>query len=322
MQIDPFSETQPRAERYAALASIFREPDTPGAYITSRSHPELANVYFCLFQGAGRPLVQPYESFHIEGRLMGAVTDQLLQRYTEAGLQVKTTIGQFTDHISIELAFMAFLVDQEEEQSSRCLIWRARQRRFLNEHLYRWAGTFCEAIQESQVHPFFTQAACATQKLLDQEVHRLTHTKQTKKYPNIRLDLDAASCTLCTLCVDNCRQGALSVSSSQNSLSLIFNHTECNGCRACLRLCPENAITLRRMPPTDMPPMEEILTLISAARAICPRCSQPHIALPWLERLSVHLQGDPGMRASLLLCPVCKYFTDLDVPIQPLHMQE
>lgn len=322
MQIDPFIETQPRAERYAALASVFREPDSPGAYITSRSHPELVNAYFCLFQGPGRSIVQPYESVHVEGKLMGATTDQLLQRYAEAGIQVKTATEQFPDHISVEMAFMAYLAGQEEEHSSRSIVWRARQRRFLDEHLNRWAGILCDAIQESRVHPFFTRAAQATRILLDEEVHRLAYAKQTKKYPNIQLNLDEAHCTLCTLCVDNCRKGALSVSSSQDSLSLIFNCANCNGCRACMRLCPENAISLQRMPPTGLPAKEEKLTLISVTRAICPRCGRPHIAQPWLERLAAQLQDNPGMRASLLLCPVCKYLSDQDIPTQLVQSQE
>lgn len=322
MQIDPFSVTQPRAERYAALASIFRAPDTPGAYISSSANPELANAYFCLFQGTGRPEVQPYESVHIEGRLMGAVIDRLQMRYADAGVRVQRATEQFPDHISVELAFMAYLAIQEEEQGSRSVIWRARQRRFLNEHLNRWAGNFCGSIQEKRIHPFFTQASQAIKQLLDEEVLRLAHPKQIKSHPNIRLDLDITSCTLCTLCVDNCRQGALSVSSSQDSLSLAFNHADCNGCRACLRLCPENAISLQRMPPTSTHPKEEKVTLISAARAICPRCRQPHIALPWLERLAAHIQGDPGMHASLLLCPVCKYFAEQEVPTQIVHTQE
>lgn len=284
-----------RSQKYLDLALAFCPPEDNSS--------ELALAYTRLFLGPQKPLVYPYESVHIEGQLGGITCDQVKRCYAEAGLKMSTTQHQLPDHISVELAFMAYLAAQEEQDTAQAQTWRQKQRRFLLDHLARWLPSFWQKIENSAAHPYYHEAACTLRMLVEGDLKRST---VTKRYLNIRLSVDTQRCTLCTLCKDSCSPGAISVESTHTALTLLFNRADCNGCRACLRICPENAIILERCPPLDQPRRSQQSSMASAPRVICPRCHQPHIALPWLEQLTRRLEDGKFATQSLVYCPPCK----------------
>ncbi|NIT32433.1 MAG: hypothetical protein GTN51_12545, partial [Armatimonadetes bacterium] len=91
--------------------------------------------------------------------LMGESTERVTRCYAEAGLQIRPSDHDLPDHLSLELAFMAHLVSQEELESEQGALWRERQRRFLHSHLSRWLPSLCERIVQSDAHPFYCRAA-------------------------------------------------------------------------------------------------------------------------------------------------------------------
>lgn len=334
-------KTTSRSMRYSDLALTFRYPQ-------SDSPDDLRLAYTRLFLGPGRPVAHPYESVYIDGHLVGESTQQVVTCYTEAGLQVCYTDPELPDHISLELAFMAHLVMQEETDSEDALTWRERQHRFLDQHLSRWLPSFCERIERSDAHPFYCQAARAACNLVEEDLARLSSKlneatrflaeddilplqpeksglpsgDQPRRHPNIRIHVDPSMCTVCTLCVDNCRQGALAIHLTPTTLGLKFDPAHCNGCRVCLRLCPEDAITLHRDQSLLAPLSTNENILIATRRVTCPECKRPHIASTWLERLAERLGDDISTRRSLELCPLCKAASGIDLASLSIHTRE
>ena len=308
-----------RSQRYLSLALAFRPPE-------AEAPRDVLLAYTRLFLGPGRPVAHPYESVHVEGHLLGEAAAQVVRCYAEAGLEVSAADRELPDHVSLELAFMAHLAAQEKADPDQETVWRDRQRRFLHEHLVRWLPQFCEKIECSEAHPYYSEAAQAAKELVEEDMarlksplpdaetrpladspeHKLVPRKRSVQHPDMRLAVDLSLCTLCTLCTDNCRPGALTVVCTLTTLSLAFDRTSCNGCRACLRQCPEDAITIDRGPALLVPLSMDKSLVISASRVVCPQCHRPHIAEPWLDRLAERLGGGECARRSLSLCLRCK----------------
>lgn len=284
-----------RSHKYLDLAMAFRPP-------VDRSS-ELMLAYTRLFVGPRKPVAYPYESVYIEGQLGGITCEQVRRFYAEAGLRLSKTQQELPDHISVELAFMAYLAEQEQADTAQTQLWRHKQRRFLHDHLARWLPTFWQKLESDTVHPYYRGAARSLKLLVESDLKRST---SKKRYPNISLHINSQRCTLCTLCQDSCHPGALAVDCTAEELMLLFNPAECNGCRACLRICPEQAVTLDLGQALDKPRLPGQELLASAPRVICPKCLQPHIAAPWLEHLTRRLQDGKFATKSLAYCPPCK----------------
>lgn len=312
------AETEPTADLYLRLAMRFRAP-APG------SDPEAQAAYTRLFVIPGRATISPYESVHREGRLMGQAAEKASASYAEADLQLPSHLGELPDHISTELAFMAHLADQENKDPQGADRWRARQLAFLEQHLAQWVPGLCARILANDAHSFYHSAARLAVELIEGDRERLTSQAVQvpvasdapladrpstpsfdKRFLNLTLQIPGHACTLCTLCADACQRRAISVRCEPRSISLIFYAAACNGCRACLRLCPEGAIQLLRGPALPAPPTEPPRVVLTAERVICPGCQQPHIAVPWLKRLQVLMRGQATLKRSLAYCPMCK----------------
>lgn len=310
-------ENQPltRAEGYAYLASVFRRPENGTAVGLGSTSPEIAQAYRRLFLGPGRPIVSPYESAHLEGQLMGASTARVVESYAEANLQLPADERELPDHVSIELAFMSYLAEQEQNNPDQAGIWRERQRRFVLDHLSRWLPLFCQKVEASRVHPFYSEASQAARQILEADMAEYSPAVQKRRVANISIVVDRTHCTLCSLCTDVCRKDALSIVSTPTQLSLLFDPSRCNGCRVCLRFCPENAITLKRNPPRDVPMPPEPQVIAEADRAVCPQCHHPHVAELWLDRLAERMGGGEIVMQSLRLCPFCKVAVENSPPV-------
>ena len=102
------------------------------------------------------PEAPPYESFYIEPqrRATGWIMAQLEREYDQAGLILSPEFGELSDHVAVELEFMAFLCDQEAQGWDKDIlaeIFQAleRQREFLGQHLGRWFPIFAGRVKQS-----------------------------------------------------------------------------------------------------------------------------------------------------------------------------
>lgn len=309
------NELLTRAEGYAYLASMFRHPESATASEPGSASLDIVQAYRRLFLGPGRPVVSPYESVHLEGQLMGASAARVVESYAEANLRLSPDEHELPDHVSIELAFMAYLAEQEQCDPDQAEVWRERQRRFLLDHLGRWLPLFCQKVEASRMHPFYSEAAQITRQLVGSDMAEFLPSVRKRRYANICLEVDRARCTLCSLCTDGCPKDALHVASTPAQLSLLFDPSHCNGCRVCLRLCPEQAINLKRNPPQDFPVLATKQVVAVADRAVCPECHRPHVAEPWLDRLAERMGGGAFALHTLRLCPFCKVAVGNSLPV-------
>jgi TorA maturation chaperone TorD len=100
---------------------------------------------------SGEPL--PYEAHVLEGELPGESTSQVRQAMLAAGYGEVATEASSPDHLGAELRFMALLCHEEyvawlDGNAGLAGITLQVQRRFLTEHLVRWAPGYCAALAE------------------------------------------------------------------------------------------------------------------------------------------------------------------------------
>jgi DMSO reductase family type II enzyme chaperone len=121
----------------------------------------------------------PYESAYAgRGLLMGEPVSKVLQAYRDAGLAISEDYDGLPDHITAELEFMAYLIQQqaqaEQEDSNKAATWKERQDRFLDEHLLRWGPVFLDKVASSARNDFYRHLAGLLEALLQAEEQRMT----------------------------------------------------------------------------------------------------------------------------------------------------
>jgi anaerobic sulfite reductase subunit A len=93
----------------------------------------------------------PYESVYLgEGLVMGDITVTIQRIYDEAGLMIHDEQkGEMPDYIGLELDYMKHLCAEEAKSWIRNdiekrTVLKEKQSEFLNEHLGKWAPSFCD----------------------------------------------------------------------------------------------------------------------------------------------------------------------------------
>mgnify|MGYP006424379999 CR=1 FL=1 len=170
-QPDAFSGDEPRLLREALEASG-RALDPEGSDLADQwetaldADPNaLLRDYARLFLGPFEILAAPYASFYLdpEQQLMGAVSQEVAQRYAEAGLAPREDKPcDAPDHIINECEFLYYLAHQSltAENPAEAQAWNRRFRSFAREHFARWLPDFCEAILAVDApHPFYPALA-------------------------------------------------------------------------------------------------------------------------------------------------------------------
>jgi TorA maturation chaperone TorD len=107
----------------------------------------------------------PYESVYVDEalRLNTAATEAVAAAYRAGGFRPAGAVGA-PDHVGLELAFLGHLAAAEADALTRgdaaaAAAQRAAQRRFLAEHLGRWAPVWATACQRLARHPFYATLA-------------------------------------------------------------------------------------------------------------------------------------------------------------------
>ena len=120
--------------------------------------------------------VVPHESFYLDEkkRMGGRVTAGVQQCYENAFANLTEDCLELPDHIGVELEFMAFLCDLEEQfwdTSDLTGVEKCRelQRSFLDEHLLLWHLPLCEKILGEASLDLFRALAQLTIEFLESE---------------------------------------------------------------------------------------------------------------------------------------------------------
>jgi TorA maturation chaperone TorD/NAD-dependent dihydropyrimidine dehydrogenase PreA subunit len=295
-----------RSRTYAGLAEAF-----------SKAEPGLEQEFTRLFLGPGRPVAHLYESVYREGRTMGETTLDVRRRLVEEGLAPNSQ--RLPDHVSIELAFVAHLAAREAlawDGGDGAEAWRRLQQQesFLREHLCAWLPQFCHRILAGRPLVHYAELAQRAETFVTMDTARV---RAWLGYGLVAAEGVAADrewwavtagqgCTLCHVCVQTCKPGALygARDEQRGSASLGFDPAKCDGCAACERWCPEGAISVGRAQDGGLPKERE---LARSALLACPTCGRLHIPEAMVARVMGRMGStQEALKQRLLLCYDCK----------------
>lgn len=130
---------------------------------------KLETEFTRLFRGLS-PLYSPpppYESVYRDGVLYGPCTQEVVRWYHR--YQLKGNNNEPPDHISLELDFMRFLCEQEEQawKNGDGYHYVEEEKSFINEHIMKWVPCFCEKIREFDISDFYIGVADLTEGWLE-----------------------------------------------------------------------------------------------------------------------------------------------------------
>ncbi|CAH8767491.1 TorD/DmsD family molecular chaperone [Paenibacillus dendritiformis] len=120
----------------------------------------LRDDYYRLFGSSGQLPVTPCETMYRanEQKLPKSYAQIVRQHYAEFSLYFKKMNGEPDDHIAIELEFMAVLIGKmlgNVMTEKRYHRYMDGQRRFVLDHLTRWAPRFGEDLARHADHPLY-----------------------------------------------------------------------------------------------------------------------------------------------------------------------
>jgi ferredoxin len=121
--------------------------------------------------------------------------------------------------------------------------------------------------------------------------------------------VDAAACTLCMSCVSACPTHALQ--DGRGLPQLGFREWNCVQCGLCVRICPEDALTLNPRFLYDEEARERPRTLHEEEPVCCVACGKPFATRAMLEKLARKLEGHwmfqtEETRRRLHMCEDCR----------------
>jgi TorA maturation chaperone TorD len=152
-----------RASLYKLFSSLFMQEPTEEVLETLKeifqmkfdeTTDEIGKDFRHLFQKPAGHLA-PYESLYSyplgdRPRLWGKVTEKVQECYRSAGLMIDEEIHVIPDHVSAELLFMSYLIDQGLTD---------RQKSFIEDHLLTWMPAYCDELQEHARTTFYKEVA-------------------------------------------------------------------------------------------------------------------------------------------------------------------
>lgn len=121
----------------------------------------LIQEYHDLFKVPLSKYIAPYESVYRDGHLNGQSAIDVKKIYHRLGFQIPHEYYELSDHIGIELAFMATLCREEHKAWKEKNARLARslcdiEERFLKEHIACWLSKLCNTICEKTKDNFYS----------------------------------------------------------------------------------------------------------------------------------------------------------------------
>lgn len=150
-----------------------------GTAFAAEGPEDLLLDYTRLFLGPNQAFAQPYGSVWMSGErtLMDDSSMAVDRLYEEGGFEIDENFRELPDHIAAELEFLYLLIFRENRarqsgESGALAAITGLRRRFLDEHLGRWAAPFTEAIVAGARSAFYRELAELTDRFVSMEVGR------------------------------------------------------------------------------------------------------------------------------------------------------
>ncbi len=241
--------------------------------------------YAALFAGTGRPRFWLYESAALTGRLLGPESFAVEKLYRAAGLG--TTGGELPDHVSMELAFLAHLVEQGADDAERS---------FIEHHAGRWLPELGRGLARSgdEVYAPIGQLLA---EWLEEVGQRQAADRQPPTADCLPFIPHAEACTLCGFCAQVCPTRALAVRETAGETRLMLKANACVGCGQCERICDAHALTLTEAVRSS----ETWRVLRHSPRVACHACGQPMVSRAELDFVAAQI-GHPAWLEYCLRC--------------------
>jgi TorA maturation chaperone TorD/Fe-S-cluster-containing hydrogenase component 2 len=272
---------------YKAVLSL--DPSPPSASrairelekISRRSIKQLKGNYSSFFIGSHHNNFSLYESAWVSGRPMGPELLQVERLYLAAGLEIEG--AELADHASLELSFLAYLVEQDE---------REMERNFIRQHAGRWLPSLGRRLFLSE-DPVYAPVGAFLAEWIE-EAGRTS--ANTTLYPVRSASLPTISrpeaCTLCGFCVQVCPTHSLRIVENDTTTMLLLYPESCRSCGRCQKACEFGALLLTDRQDTPAYPGEKAIHLHSSPRASCKICAS--LLVSQAEMNFIHkILGDP-----------------------------
>ncbi len=253
-----------------------------------------------IFHPSGGTPVSLYECQHRDGRFPGPSTFAVKNLYARAGLRVEG--AEMPDHASLELAFLAYLCQQEARGGMDSAEWRAARRMFVKNHAGKWLPEVGRALLRSGSPAWqaLGQVLIASLSKRPGKPLNISPVSQnsTKTCPVLIPTIeDATLCNLCGFCIQVCPTKALRMHEDEQHTELWLLPKNCIGCSKCAEVCGQAALELE---PSFA--NQETVLLRCSDRAQCPRCGAPTVSQAELDAVADRLGEYPTWLDTCLEC--------------------
>lgn len=126
-----------------------------------------------------------------------------------------------------------------------------------------------------------------------------------------RVEIDTEICSLCEMCVSRCSNHALIARRDGSTVEILFDYRLCDACLGqtfCQEHCPENAVTVTRLPAKELP--DEPIRLIADRLATCRQCGS--FFMPERKLATLLHQKKITPKEAQKYCPACRRENLLD----------
>jgi len=284
------------AVEFAKVSERARRPVMALAGVRAETLARRKERYRQVFNPASQPGICLYESQFFSGKLAGPETFVVERCYKAVGLESNS--AELPDHASLELAFLAFLANQQAIEPGRAQQWQKLERQFIEKHAGRWLP----ALGQSLVHTqdlVYAPVGELLVILLDSVQHPSPARLRTRNI--LPYMVRPENCTLCGFCAQVCPTHALQVYETHTETALMIAPEKCFGCAKCIRICQEGSLKIQKEPMTRFP-NDTAQVLYSSPRGECPTCGEATISQAELSYLVSKL----GSQAWLEQCLNCR----------------
>lgn len=235
------------------------------AGIPSEGTDQRRERYAVLF-ASGRPRFWLYESAAKTGKILSPQTFEMARLYRAAGLEAAG--AELPDHISLELAFLAYLVSRDGIPTYQEIL-----QPFLEKH-GAWMIDLGRGLKQSGDPVYAPIGQLLADWLTEQmtlPAQPVTVTHDAVRNMLLPVILRADDCTLCGFCAQVCPTRALKIMQNAEGDFLSLNIAECVHCTKCARICEFHALEMR----LPAPSAGETLILRQSPHVRCQKCEKP-----------------------------------------------
>jgi TorA maturation chaperone TorD/ferredoxin-like protein FixX len=261
--------------------------------------------YNALFSGPGRPRFWLHESLYRSGKLFGSETMDVEGIYRTAGLVIEG--AELPDHVSLELAFLAYVANQQVIADQPSGTWVEIEQNFIKTHAGQWLPPLGRDLADSGDEVYAPIGQLLAVWLMDSRQPSL-HSYSPPTDLLTPVLQKAENCSLCGFCVQVCPRQVLRIHEDSEETVLLRSGRSCNGCGKCVKICPVRVLTLGKLITGDEI-SGEMVVLRSSPRAHCPTCGRPTVSQAELECIV----GQIGRLPWLESCQECRFTLMEDV---------